>query len=151
MFRMFDVSSSKNTICSCSGECGITMHDLTNGATNLTSPGYPNDYPPDILCYWIISVDVDNHIIIRIITLIMENGYDFLTIGNGDEPSDVSAIIYITGATKLTALTSNSSRMWIEMTTDGVVNMDGFMVQLEQLSLDNSEDNNTRGELLISE
>ncbi|XP_077538750.1 neuropilin and tolloid-like protein 2 [Haemaphysalis longicornis] len=46
--------------------CGGT---LTGVGGNLVSPGYPESFPKDVDCNWLIRVDYDKHIYIRILEL----------------------------------------------------------------------------------
>ena len=70
----------------------------------------------------------------------MEDGFDFLTFGYDSESSIRSAILAkVTGVTKLRTLTANSSKMWIEMTSDDFVSLKGFELQIKQTSNDSSE------------
>ena len=63
----------------------------------------------------------------------MQRIYDTLSIGNGDNASDVYSIIAIlTGETSVRLLTSQRSEMWILMEADHWVAYSGFELTVER-------------------
>lgn len=124
------------------GICGVPFiyMDTSDFQTNLASPGYPAYYEPNIDCLWkILGIDY-LQLVTRILTLHLEDGFDFLTFGNGHDLSASSSIIVaVTGITKLRSLTANSTEMWIRMTTDSVVSFKGFQIQIEQTANSSSK------------
>lgn len=100
---------------------------------NITSPGFPSKYPPDIECSWIVICTEGYRVSANIIELVLERGFDQLTLGNG-QALYFNVIARLTGTTKLRVLTSVGSEMWIEFRSDGVVNLEGFVVQFTQVT-----------------
>ena len=64
----------------------------------------------------------------------MEDGFDFLTFGNGEESSDDTAnvIVRLTGKIKIHSVTSFESRMWINVATDRTGTARGFLIHIKQ-------------------
>ncbi|KAH7948110.1 hypothetical protein HPB52_018645 [Rhipicephalus sanguineus] len=53
--------------------CGGT---LTGVGGDLVSPGYPETFPKDVDCNWLIRVDYDKHIYIRVLELQLKGSID---------------------------------------------------------------------------
>ena len=117
-----------------SGICGAPNVYLfkPDDVRNMTSPGFPYAYPPDVSCSWVIIGRDDHRISIRIHQLILERDFDVLTMGHGNNPKK-NAIARLTGTPKLRAFTSAGSDMWMTFTTDNVVNMEGYFVEVKQV------------------
>ena len=61
----------------------------------------------------------------------METGFDFLTIGDGDDSmSSGSVVARLTGKIKLQTLTSSRIDMWIQVTADRTGADKGFNFEL---------------------
>ncbi|XP_072017959.1 uncharacterized protein [Amphiura filiformis] len=115
---------------------------LLDSLTNLTSPGYPSSYPPDLDCHWIIIV-VDNKnyeslIVARVKDFELEEGFDILTVGNGQVTRE-NLIAVLTGVLKVRAITSSTSSMWFALKTDSTVNKFGYRFELEQIPVSAAE------------
>ena len=84
-----------------SGLCGLVNINLDETDTeyvNLTSPGFPANYPHEYTCQWFISIaDSDNVIIVGIVFFDLEREFDFVIIGSDHDTTDDSSVI-----TKLT-------------------------------------------------
>ncbi|XP_072018381.1 uncharacterized protein [Amphiura filiformis] len=108
---------------------------MTSRLTNMTSPWYPNPYPPDLNCQWIIVADNKTYeplIVARVKFFELENDYDILTVGNG-QVARVDTIAMLTGVLKVRAITSSTSSMWFALETDNVGNKMGYRLELEQI------------------
>ncbi|XP_072017018.1 uncharacterized protein [Amphiura filiformis] len=107
---------------------------MTSPVHSLTSLGYPNPYPPDLDCQWVISADNDEILIVaRVKNFELEKGYDFLTIGNGPV-ARMDAIAELTGVVpNVRAITSSTSSMWFALKTDSTGNKLGYRLELEQI------------------
>ena len=118
------------------GDCGVSRIFLHNYIDyNLTSTGYPNYYPHDLNCNWIIDAD-GLGIIVNIVNFDLERGYDFLTIGTGEVETDhTSRVASLTGVVKLKVLYFDDGILWMRFQTDSTGSSTGFMIQLLQDTL----------------
>ena len=100
----------------------------------MASPAYPDNYRNDLVCEWTVSSTGTSRITARIIDFEMEDGFDFLTFGNGEESSDDTAniIVRLTGITKIRSVTSSGSQMWINVATDRTGTERGFLIHIKQ-------------------
>ncbi len=116
-----------------SGECGVRNIYLTqNGkSTILQSPGYPNEYRNDLLCEWYVRTIGTTLVEINIIEFDMENGYDFLIIGQG-EAKNRGEMAKLTGQVKLKRLTSEVAQVWMRLATDKTGQRQGFRLGLSR-------------------
>ncbi|XP_072039665.1 lutropin-choriogonadotropic hormone receptor-like [Amphiura filiformis] len=66
----------------------------------------------------------------------MEDGYDFVTFGNGEESSeeDADVIVRLTGEAKLRTVTSSGSFMWINVASDRTGLAKGFLLHISQVN-----------------
>ena len=120
------------------GECGIRFVNLgsNNEIVPLSSPRFPSNYPNDLLCEWTVTATGSrSRITIRIIDFDLEDGYDFLTMGNGAVSSDADAtvIVALTGLAKARTVTSEGQNMWINMATDRTGVAMGFLIDIRQI------------------
>ncbi|XP_072020845.1 low-density lipoprotein receptor-related protein 12-like [Amphiura filiformis] len=118
------------------GICGVPIIYLPShdASVNLTSPSYPLYYDSNLHCVWYIhGLEESAKVVVHIQDFEMENGYDFLIFGNGDDSSlRTSAIATLTGTTHLTSLTASQSEMWIKMITDPYIGYKGFRLLIQQ-------------------
>ncbi|XP_072046305.1 CUB and sushi domain-containing protein 3-like [Amphiura filiformis] len=115
------------------GDCGVSnilFRDFTD--YNLTSSGYPFNYPNDLSCNWIANAQ-NHQLVLEILDFDLERGYDYLTIGTGDIPSDFgSRVASLTGVVKLKVLTFQDGILWTVFKTDSTGSRTGFAIQLLQ-------------------
>ncbi len=115
------------------GDCGVSnilFRDFS--IYNLTSSGYPSNYPNDLQCNWLVNSE-NYGLILNILDFDLERGYDYLTIGIGDNPSNVaSRVASLTGLVKLKAVTFLDGHLWMELNTDSTGSRIGFVIQLIQ-------------------
>ncbi|XP_049840768.1 cubilin-like [Schistocerca gregaria] len=109
-----------------SGTCGHTFH-LTMGV--IQSPRYPQYYPPEQNCTWIISVPVGQQIMLNITNFEVQWGsrcqYDYLEIRNGG--SALSPLVgKFCGTTIPRTITSHSHLMFIHFVTNNSGRNKGF-------------------------
>ena len=71
-------------------------------------------------------------IVLRIRSFDLERGFDYLTIGDGNEVRN-NELARLTGQVKVRTITSGSSTMWMLLTTDNTGHMPGFHFELEQV------------------
>ena len=76
--------------------------------------------------------DTENEVIVilRFIQFDLERGYDFLYIGNGDDSTDESSLIYdFTGVLSLRLLASKGVALWLVFDSDRSGTRQGFHIQ----------------------
>ncbi|XP_072017016.1 uncharacterized protein [Amphiura filiformis] len=137
-----DCNIAHGYICETYATCGRTI--LLASLSNIISPryqlthlGYPNPYPPDLECQWIIIADNNDTLIVaRVKRFELENGFDSLTVGNGPV-STMNEIAELTGVVKVRAITSSMSSMWFMLKTDSTGNKFGYRLELEQITVSN--------------
>ena len=122
------------------GVCGFQTEYLDTPQPELfKSPNHPSRYPSDLRCLWIIIAQDAPRILVRIHQFSIERGYDFLTVGEGDDASNQESIVArLTGVLKLRALMSLGDKLWMQFVTDSSGTDAGF-----QLFLDNTDRNMT--------
>ena len=130
------------------GECGLRFINLGSDdeVVPLISPGYPSNYRNDLLCEWTVSAIAERKLLANVEHLDMEDGYDFLHLGNGERSSGAKSVIAsMTGhVVKVRTVTSTVSQMWIKVAADRTGTATGFMLHLSQI-----EDTNGVCERLI--
>ncbi|XP_038050981.1 CUB and sushi domain-containing protein 1-like [Patiria miniata] len=112
---------------------GNTILDSTQTSATLTSVYYPDDYPNNALCIWLITADVGSAIAFRFSGFNTEKTYDMVTIGNGHAPSSTDSVIgsFSSSLTSL-AVFSNNHIAWMKFTSDSSINRVGFQVTITQ-------------------
>jgi hypothetical protein len=118
------------------GECGernINFVSKTEVIT-LTSPGYPMPYSNNLVCEWSVSASEPRRIVIKIVDFEMEDGYDFLTVGDGENSIHGSTLVSLTGDIWMNTITSSGSRMWIKIATDMTGVARGFHLNITQIA-----------------
>ena len=119
------------------GECGKRYINIGSGEeiVTLTSASFPLRYDNDILCTWTILATSNRHVLMTIDEFQLEDGFDFLSVGNGDSSSvgSESTIAKLTGRIKLRAITSNEDSLWVNFATDQTGTDKGFAVNFTQV------------------
>ncbi len=95
----------------------------------FVSPSYPQNYPSNLRCIWIIIAEDVPRILVEIESFSLERGYDFLTIGEGDYSSQSNSVLArLTGKIKLQKFVTSEDKMWMQMVTDSSGVDSGFMM-----------------------
>ncbi|XP_072030434.1 CUB and sushi domain-containing protein 1-like [Amphiura filiformis] len=119
------------------GECGKRYIRIGSDeeVVTLSSPGFPELYRNEILCTWTVSATGSRHILLMIDTFHLEDGFDFLSVGNGDSSAVgiESTIVKLTGMIKLRTITSVGESMWLQFATDRTGRTKGFNVNFTQV------------------
>ena len=99
----------------------------------VTSPFFPEYYPDNVDCFWIVtSENIEGFIVVSFITLSLQNGEDFLTIGVGKVTQNWDVMARLTGTIAPRAGTVNGTALWIRFTTNNIGQIfHGFRLQLE--------------------
>ena len=105
---------------------------------NLTSPNVPANYPDnaDCICYIQSSTAHEAttfgaNFKIHILQQIIENGYDFLTLGSGANVSEGTAVIVLSPDVFPNSVIITGPTMWLRFQTDGSSTRQGFFLQLQ--------------------
>ena len=107
----------------------IYLTPNTTFNTNLNIPTYAND----VTCTYIISKNEKESglLALRILHFDLEKDFDFVLIGTGSSPSDVSSILAkLTGRPKLRTLTSTHSEVWLTFVTDSSGVSSGYEIDI---------------------
>ncbi|XP_033628985.1 uncharacterized protein LOC117291426 [Asterias rubens] len=114
--------------------CGSNMTIQEGGSVMLSTPNFPLDpYDNDTVCEWIITGVTGLRINFNPFVFSLEAGYDFLDIGNGDDPSDASSrFLSLTGSGPGDPLTLESDQVWLRFRSDSSSEDAGVYATLEQ-------------------
>uniref|UniRef100_A0A6I8S5J7 Neuropilin n=1 Tax=Xenopus tropicalis TaxID=8364 RepID=A0A6I8S5J7_XENTR len=115
------------------GTCGGRLN--AKDAGYITSPGYPNDYPPHQNCEWIISAPEPNQKIVLNFNPHFDIEkhdckYDFIEIRDGDSES-AELLGKHCGNIAPSTITSSGSQMYIRFTSDYARQGAGFSLRYE--------------------
>ncbi|XP_077981826.1 cubilin-like [Glandiceps talaboti] len=108
--------------------CGGSLYGPTG---NITSPGYPINYPHGSQCEWIITVDEGTGILISFSVFETEENYDYLYVGEG-LVSDMSSGSELSGPELPKDIIVNSHQAWLVFTSDQSISYHGFHLTYEQ-------------------
>ncbi|KAL7057714.1 hypothetical protein AAHC03_016359 [Spirometra sp. Aus1] len=119
----------------CRPACG--GHLMTDEGT-LTSPNYPNNYPPNINCTWVIEVPVGFSVVLTFDNLKIEGygdcQYDYVEVFDG--PSASSPVLRkICGIDVPPTIQSRHNTMAVRFVTDDVYQNNGFAARFEKSEL----------------
>ncbi|XP_070570521.1 CUB and sushi domain-containing protein 1-like [Ptychodera flava] len=94
---------------------------------DLTSPGYPNNYPNNADCEWIIYTEENTRILVEHWDFETERNFDLYSAGHGKEPlKNTSEIWEHSGFDLPEDFGSVGNSVWITFTSDYVVSARGF-------------------------
>ncbi|XP_022110447.1 uncharacterized protein LOC110990004 [Acanthaster planci] len=117
----------------CGDICGETLIDVPRSQPyELTSPLYHlRQYPGDTTCLWLFRTagSRDDKIKLDVLDFHLEQNFDFLRIGVGNDSSRGLAAS-LTGQTKIVGISFESDEVWLRMDTDQLVSAEGFRIAL---------------------
>ncbi|XP_056146256.1 bone morphogenetic protein 1-like [Lampris incognitus] len=95
----------------------------------IQSPNYPDDYQPNKICVWKITVAQDFHVGLSFQSFEIERhdscAYDYLEVRDGS--SEVSPLLgHFCGSDKPDDIKSSSNQLWLKFVSDGSINKAGF-------------------------
>ena len=97
----------------------------------VSSSNYPNNYTNNAYEVWRVTAPEDYSVVVRVVDLDLEQGYDFLDIGYGRSPGSLTRLQELTGSeVPQYAITSPGSELWIRFTSDSFEVRRGFLLQL---------------------
>ena len=115
-------------------QCGGTLKSF-NGT--LTTPSYPNDYPPNTVCTWIIKADSKHQVKLVFQSFNIEKHesclYDKLSIRDG-ENSKSKIISEACGDVRPGTVISKTGSLWIRFSSDESNEMTGFSANWQFLA-----------------
>ena len=106
---------------------------LTGGQNlNFTSPLYPLYYPNSLDCVWIITAHENGSVELEFKLFRVERGHDFLSVGEGDEVTDASLILRMSGTEVEIpkSIMVTGSNMWLTFVTATSWNDAGFFAYI---------------------
>ena len=101
---------------------------------DVTSPFYPIHYPDNIDCFWRVSREQSfGHLVIAFMTVNLQSGEDFLTIGIGNDIIDSAVILRLSGNSAPKVATIDDPKFWLRFTSNslGQISYTGFWLQIE--------------------
>ncbi|XP_038052702.1 uncharacterized protein LOC119725369 [Patiria miniata] len=118
----------------CGDICGETLIDVPlNKLYDLTSPLYHlGTYPAFTDCVWQLRTGTsrDEKIILDILDFHLEQNFDYLHLGVGND-SSTEPVTSLTGSTKILGVQFESDRVWLRLQTDQLVSDKGFHFTLK--------------------
>ncbi|XP_074920757.1 astacin-like metalloendopeptidase [Chelonoidis abingdonii] len=109
-------------------KCGST---LTGTSGVITSPNYPNRYPKNQDCFWVISAPADVKISLIMVFFELEDidecKYDYLLIHDGSQPTSPAVGPYC-GTMQIADFTSSENSVLVEFHSDVAWVFPGFML-----------------------
>lgn len=102
---------------------------IVKNSGTLTSPFYPNEYPPDKVCEWVIEVEQGYHAALVFLSFQFEAHvsclYDYLEVRDGDN-SQAPMIGKYCGRQKPRDIVASSNKLYIKFQSDTNIGKDGF-------------------------
>ncbi|KAG2458577.1 CUBN protein, partial [Polypterus senegalus] len=115
-----------------SGGCGGVF---TAPAGELHSPSFPNPYPPNVDCSWVLNVDRGHRVLLTFNEFEIEShnacGYDYLAVYDGPD-ANAPLLGKLCGLSKPAAITATQSTMYIRFRSDSSFNHKGFSAQFSE-------------------
>ncbi|XP_077864846.1 cubilin-like [Saccoglossus kowalevskii] len=110
-------------------ECGSVESISTDGSLRIQYPESEEQYGMNEYCKWIISSDSDQYIRVHVVLLDTEKNFDFLEIGEGNDPTDMSTrLLKASGNHADEVFFTLDSTVWMSFSSDGSRHGDGFTV-----------------------
>ncbi|XP_077981827.1 cubilin-like [Glandiceps talaboti] len=114
--------------------CGGHFTIKPGTALEITSPGYPGHYGNNEYCEWVIGASEGKVLKVSVWEFDTEYGYDFVDLGNGDDPSDLETQFRrLSGSLDIQTHLSEMDHMWLVFTSDGSVTHTGFVFEFEEV------------------
>ncbi|XP_053569055.1 uncharacterized protein LOC128659456 [Bombina bombina] len=105
-------------------------------AAQFQSPGFPQSYPSDMNCTWVIEAPVGYYIILMFRSLVLEEHrncqYDYVLVYDGKE-SDNKQLGRFCGSQLPSPLRATSNVLTVIMRSDSSVELDGISVQFSSI------------------
>ena len=110
-------------------ECGNAYSVKSGKTLRLQSNGYPNGYEFYSFCTYRFETAKDTRVNLAFYDFNLEEIYDYIEVGNGNDPSDRSSVIgRFDGSMMPGSILADSNTMWIFFYADYSVSGKGFSV-----------------------
>ncbi|XP_052804288.1 hemicentin-1-like isoform X2 [Mya arenaria] len=108
----------------------LCSNTLTNFSGVIESPNFPNPYPHNLNCTWVIDTTIGNTVYISFSSFSIESNcqYDHLQINDGDQPTSTSLGTFC-GSNLPRPISSSTDKVWINFVTDSSVAKNGFRLE----------------------
>ena len=117
--------------------CNANFTIPENGVATIRSPNYPQDYEANQDCVWIAQISLGRRIRIIFTNFTTELNYDWLEVGNGDNPNDMtSRVIMHSGPDSPKNFVSSGNLIWFHFKSDDGKQESGFTIELKDDELD---------------
>ncbi|XP_022112155.1 uncharacterized protein LOC110991203 [Acanthaster planci] len=112
------------------GPCGETRINMTKlGYANLTSPGWPREYPSNLRCYWFAIAPQGHRILVIFLEFETQDGYDYLQLSNGLQFSNRYRI---SGSYFPSRVASKGNELALHFYSNYFTERKGFVLQVEK-------------------
>ncbi|XP_022079238.1 uncharacterized protein LOC110973075 isoform X2 [Acanthaster planci] len=116
------------------GPCGDTRINVTGpGYANLTSPGWPGNYPSNLRCYWVAIAPQEKRNLVIFLEFDTQSGYDYLKLSNGIQ---FSQGLKVSGKNFPSRMASKGNELSLHFFSNYNDGRKGFLLQLEQRPAD---------------
>ncbi|XP_072044536.1 uncharacterized protein [Amphiura filiformis] len=107
-------------------DCGPSVIELTPGTPlNLTSPLYPENYPPDATCEYTVSAPDGYKVLVEFLDFDLELGYDYFYINDS----------VLSGYNPPDNYTSADDTLTLRFVSDEVYTFRGYLLQLSAIDV----------------
>ncbi|WAR06635.1 CUBN-like protein [Mya arenaria] len=123
--------NDNQTVIGCTAtEERVCSNTLTNFSGVIESPNFPNAYPHNLNCTWVIDTTMGNTVNISFSHFSLEKNcnFDYLKINDGDQPTSTSLGTFC-GTNLPQPISSSTDKVWINFITDHSVAKNGFRLQ----------------------
>ena len=109
--------------------CGEEINVKGDEGAIVTSPQYPQNYPNNFQCVWVVSFDASERLGVSFETFDLEPNADFLEIGVGSTPGTPTASL---SKKPDDAIVLDAKTVWLRLTTDRSINRLGFKAKIRE-------------------
>ncbi|KAJ8020947.1 Enteropeptidase [Holothuria leucospilota] len=105
----------------------------------FSSPNYPEDYPNSQDIVYIVHSENGTQMNLHFMEFHLESGYDFLTVGNGDDRNDDGSIVDVFSGTDIPSdILTTSNVFWLRFTSDGSITKAGYLIHVSVMTTEAS-------------
>ena len=97
---------------------GDVSVSTNRSAVIQTIPAYPDNYPKNLDCTWLITAEDGAYTILRIRFFVLATYADYLSIGYGHNVTDDNTVVIrLTGVVPPNSVILNATTAWMQLTT----------------------------------
>lgn len=112
--------------CSLSDDCGGLLKERSG---TIETPNYPNNYPVDKVCAWVIETQTGDKVVLTFETFALEDNsvcqYDYVLIRDGSSARS-PMVGKFCGTSRPATITSTGNFLWIGFRSDSSTTKMGF-------------------------